>query len=310
MLIGFVWDQVATRSFRKKYPPPGEILEVNGVDIHVVVRGERVPGQPAIIVEPGMNAGSSEWLHVVRKLQSISLVAIMDRRGIGYSEGSGVRTPDQNIADLRKVLELKGIEPPYLLVGHSLGGHNVRLFEAKYPDEVVGMLLVDALNTDHLTTVEQSGPPLFLECVASTGVVGSTRLLDLLFRPPFPEQPEIDTDRILGLVTQGRYPRGVLNHWHGSMVGWKGRRAQLSSLVDIPVTVIAADGPPPPTSGLQWRKGQEALREICPNGKYIDLGGNHDVHIRRPDLIVNEISEMLSTLKTQGTIHSSPQPGI
>lgn len=296
LAIGFVWDQVATRNFRNNYPPPGEILEIDGVGIHAVVRGERTPGEPAIILEPGMNAGSSEWLHVVRELEPLSQVVIMDRRGIGYSGGDGVRTPDQNIADLKKVLELKGIDPPYLLVGHSLGGHNIRLFEAEYSGEVAGMILVDALNTDHLTTVEQSEPPLFLELIATTGVVGSTRLLDLLFRPPLPENPDIEVDRIVGLVTQGRYPRGVLNHWHGSMVDWEKRKSQLQRKVEIPVTVISANGPPPPISGLQWKKGQEALRHISPDVKHIDLGGDHAIHMRKPGLIVDEISAMLEAI--------------
>ncbi len=295
LLAGFAWDQIATWNFLRNYPPPGEILEIDGTLIHAVIRGEREPGQPAIVIEPRMDAGTSEWLHIVSELENHSQVVVMDRRGMGYSaSGGGVRTPDQNVADLRKVLESKSVAPPYLLVGHSLGGHNIRLFQSLYADEVAGMVLVDAVNTDHLTNLEDSGPPFFLRCVAATGRFGLTRGMGLLLRPNFPQDDGVDYDRIAGNYSRGRTPRAVLNLWYGTAVGWKERRSRLNRVVDVPVTVIAAKGPP--IGGMRWSEGQKLLREISPEVKYIDTGGHHNLDVRKPDLITSEILSMLDNL--------------
>lgn len=236
----------------------------------------------------------------MKELAVDSQVFVMDRRGIGYSGGGGgVRTPDQNVSDLRKVLELKGVAPPYVPVGHSLGGHNIRLFESLYPEEVVGMVLVDALNTDHLTS-SADGPSFFLECVASTGRFGSTRLIDLFIRPKTPQADGIDADRIAGTASQGGYARAVLNHWYGADSGWEERRSKLHTTINVPLTIIAAKGPP--IGGLRWRQGQEELRKISRNAKFIDTNRHHALHLRQPSLVIQEIKDMLNLCA------SSPEP--
>jgi pimeloyl-ACP methyl ester carboxylesterase len=58
------------------------------------------------------------------------------------------RTFDQDIYELHTLLQKAGVKPPYILVGHSLGGIIARLFEKKYPDEVKGLVLVDATSED------------------------------------------------------------------------------------------------------------------------------------------------------------------
>ena len=56
-------------------------------------------------------------------------------------------TSSENIVEeLRTMLQIAGVQGPYVLVGHSFGGHNMMLYAAKYPDEVVGLVLVDAVH--------------------------------------------------------------------------------------------------------------------------------------------------------------------
>lgn len=63
------------------------------------------------------------------------------------------------VEDLRAVLAAVQARPPYVLVGHSVGGFNVRLFAGKYPDEVAGMVLVDSSHPDQLTKFASILPP-------------------------------------------------------------------------------------------------------------------------------------------------------
>jgi pimeloyl-ACP methyl ester carboxylesterase len=72
-------------------------------------------------------------------------VLLYDRAGLGRSDpGPEPRTSARMVAELRALLREAGIDPPYVLVGHSLGGLNARLFACRHPDEVAGLVLVDA----------------------------------------------------------------------------------------------------------------------------------------------------------------------
>lgn len=67
-----------------------------------------------------------------------------DRNGLGNSDPDPSLKSDQDVVDkLHLILSALEIKPPYLLVGHSLGGAFVRLFTAKYPDEIAGLVLID-----------------------------------------------------------------------------------------------------------------------------------------------------------------------
>lgn len=116
LFCGFAWNQMASWNFLRNYPPPGEMFDVDGIRLHAVIRGEREANQPAGIIESEVDGRTATWLHVVNKLERDNQVVVIDRRGIGYSDGvGGIRTPEQNVADLRQVLALKRVAPPYLL---------------------------------------------------------------------------------------------------------------------------------------------------------------------------------------------------
>jgi pimeloyl-ACP methyl ester carboxylesterase len=83
-----------------------------------------------------------------------------DRAGLGSSDPvPGPRTSLEMVEDVRAVLDAAQIRPPYVLVGHSIGGFNVRVFAGRYPHEVVGMVLVDSSHPDQLTRLASVLPP-------------------------------------------------------------------------------------------------------------------------------------------------------
>ncbi len=64
-----------------------------------------------------------------------------DRGGMGWSErGTQPRTNQQFVEELHALLSNAGVEGPYVLICHSLGGINVQLYASQYPDEVAGMV--------------------------------------------------------------------------------------------------------------------------------------------------------------------------
>lgn len=130
----------------RNYPAPGRIVDVGGYQLHLHVMGEP-QGQPTIILEHGGASMSAQWGWVQPELARHARVVAYDRPGLGWSEAApGTLDAQRAVDQLYRALQAEGIEGPYLLVGHSLGALMTRLFAQRYPDEVVGMVLVDPRN--------------------------------------------------------------------------------------------------------------------------------------------------------------------
>jgi pimeloyl-ACP methyl ester carboxylesterase len=100
-----------------------------------------------VILDAGLSRTSLDWSLVQPEIGKTTQVCAFDRAGMGWSDPAPQdkpRTPGQIAQELRALLTNAGISGPYVLVGHSLAGKNVRMFALQHPDEVAGMVLVDA----------------------------------------------------------------------------------------------------------------------------------------------------------------------
>jgi pimeloyl-ACP methyl ester carboxylesterase len=97
-----------------------------------------------VVFESGMGEDASTWNDVRPAIAEFAHTVAYDRPGLGQSGPTSLpRTVVQMAADLQAVLEAAKLAPPYVLVGHSLGGAVVQVFAHRYPDEVAGLVLVD-----------------------------------------------------------------------------------------------------------------------------------------------------------------------
>lgn len=116
-------------------------------------------GAPTVVFEAGAGDGLETWTEVFPEVTKFTTAIAYSRRGYGW----GVPALSQRdgatvVAELRLLLAAQKLPPPYVLVGHSLGGLYVQLFAKLYPAEVAGVVLVDPTPPDHLARMQQERP--------------------------------------------------------------------------------------------------------------------------------------------------------
>jgi pimeloyl-ACP methyl ester carboxylesterase len=123
-------------------------VDVGGYGLYINCSATVDKRKPTVILEAGLNQDSDSWNKVQPEVAKFARVCSYDRAGLGTSDAapSQPRTSRQMVNDLHALLEKAGISAPYILVGHSFGGVNVRMFASSYPKEVVGMVLVDSVH--------------------------------------------------------------------------------------------------------------------------------------------------------------------
>jgi pimeloyl-ACP methyl ester carboxylesterase len=135
----------AARAQDPTTPPPGRLIDVGGWRLHLNCAGEARTSQSIVILEAGAGDFSVDWSLVQPGVARFARVCSYDRAGSGWSElGPRPRTMHQIVYELRTLLDKAGERPPYVLVGHSFGGWLVRLYQSKYPADVVSLVLVEA----------------------------------------------------------------------------------------------------------------------------------------------------------------------
>ena len=104
----------------------------------------RKAGQPVVVFVSGLGTPMGNWDRVLDGVAAMAPVITYDRPGIGESEPDDEMPTIKNVADkLVRVLDHVKMEPPYVLVGHSLGGLYVRGFAIYYPEKLAGLVIID-----------------------------------------------------------------------------------------------------------------------------------------------------------------------
>src|ERR671921_217182 len=141
-VAGAIYQAIATELAERAYPPPGEMVDVRGHNLHINCVGQ---GSPTVVLDGGSGGFSAQWVRVQREVSDTTRVCAYDRAGMGWSEmGPDPRDAKRISSELHTLLGKAGIEGPYVLVGHSYGGLHMQTYAARYPDEVAGVALVDS----------------------------------------------------------------------------------------------------------------------------------------------------------------------
>lgn len=134
-------DQFPTPDPGQDYARPHQMVDIGGRRLNLFCQGS---GPTTVLFDAGGGDWSSTWALVHPAVARQTRACVYDRAGLGYSEpGRGPRTPIAAVEDMRRLVVAAGLTTPVVLVGHSLGGFNVKLYAALYPEDVAALVLVD-----------------------------------------------------------------------------------------------------------------------------------------------------------------------
>lgn len=140
---GMLYETWGTRKDARVYPPPGRMVDLGTHRLHVLEKGS---GPYTVLLEAGLMSTVLSWSGLQEELSKSHRVVSYDRAGLGWSDlGPMPRTADRIVEELHLMLERAGIPAPYVLVGHSFGGLTMPLFATRYPQETLGVVLVDGV---------------------------------------------------------------------------------------------------------------------------------------------------------------------
>ena len=295
-LGGVLYENIAEARDRRFNPDPGRRFDVGGFKMNIDCTGN---GNPTVILDSGLGDTFLSWRKVQPQIAQFVRVCSYDRAGLGYSDPSPRPRTSKVIAEeLHALLQAAGITPPYVLVGHSLGGYNVRVFQSLYPKEVVGVVLVDASHPD-----QENRLPPELKTMEGTW---QREAAFLAYATPF------GITRLLGFCEDDPRDRAAECNFHSSREALAELKAfpesarqaaATGTLGDLPLIVLSHD-PDKPSSELSpevakptneaWEKMQEELAHLSTRGtQTIAKNSAHYIQNDRPDLVIDAVRKVV-----------------
>jgi pimeloyl-ACP methyl ester carboxylesterase len=277
----FVLLVTACSSSPTTSPPPTETqqevplefegkVDVGGYEMYLHCMGT---GTPTVILEAGFDDVAETWSFVQPEVARFTRACAYDRAGLGQSDpGPEPRDSVQIVKELHTLLVNAGIEGPYILAGHSLGGMYMRLFADRYLEEVTGLVLVDSA---HIDQYERNAAVLPPETPNESESLKFYR--EWFTNPPtYPELPH----RLFEPGSLGDMPLVVITSPH------KERAADLPAGLSDQWDEI-------------WVELQEELAQISSNSTHImAYESGHFIQQDQPDLVIDAIFQVVEAAKS------------
>lgn len=307
LIVSFVVRQIAVQRAVREFPPPGRLLEIDGQRSHIYCTGE---GSPTILLESGLDdRGSWSWSPIRDELSLLSRVCAYDRAGILWSERrEGPRDAERITGELHALLAAASEPPPYVVVGHSVGGLLVLVYDRQYPGEAVGFVFVDASHPDQ----DRRFPA---EVQRRIQKIKSDPEPRWLFRILAPYRIFTGERRSPRTAYWWRtFPEGVLAESR-AVDAMSEQAGRTGSLGDRPVVVLTA-GEALAMPGISdggnaamrriWLELHEELAALSTDSDHrIVEGAGHYVHWDRPDAAVTAIRDVVMAVRAGGPVRSA-----
>jgi pimeloyl-ACP methyl ester carboxylesterase len=303
--IGGGYQTLGAAADAKAYPVPGQLIDVGGHRLHLRCTGA---GTPTVVLEPGAGEMSSNLGWIAPAVARDTRVCVYDRAGRGWSEPASTAQDGAQIAtDLHTLLQRGHVPGPYVVAGHSFGGLYVLTFAARYPDEVVGLVLVDstapasAANPGTHSSGDggsSNGMSRVSALVSTAARLGLGRLYGQVAAGGLPPRSQ---DEVAASVATPSTLRSTIDEYLQAAASTE-QAAALRDFADKPLIVLTAGS----GHDAAWAANQSRLARLSTNSvhRVVD-GATHE------DLISNEedaaattqaILDVVASVRSQGRL--------
>jgi pimeloyl-ACP methyl ester carboxylesterase len=265
-IAGAIYQTVATEIDQRKLgPAPGEMVSVGNHKLHINCIGQ---GSPTVITESGASGTSIEWSAWVQPLVAkATRVCAYECAGLGWSEGGPESRDARQIAsELHTLLANADIRGPYVLVGHSVGGHYARVYADRYPEEVAGMVLVDSSHPEQFERIPgyESGLTR-INVMSKVGpVLAAAGVIRLSGMFPLPSDlPPLQRKQGENLIYQTPHLMAAFKEFD-ALPKTMEQAHNSQGLGEKPLAVVA----PPTTGAGRWRTPRPKLGGASERGRY------------------------------------------
>jgi pimeloyl-ACP methyl ester carboxylesterase len=299
-----LYEQIAEWRDQRRVQRIGESVDIGGRTLNIHCVGE---GNPVVVFEsPGAGPGLL-WKPLQEEIAKLTRACWYDRAGEGWSDpGPFPRTSAAIASDLHELLHRAHIPAPYVLVGASFGGLNARIYGARYPEEVAGMVLVESAHEDELKRAPKfflaPSPPRYLwyplhlafQTAWRIGLVRITR------------SPRLDADATLRALEQ--QPKSIVSSALTGIVepeSYEQARAVVS-LGSMPLIVLTGakpmtfDDPEMARQAAEFQQVwitqmQAQLAQLSTHGRQIILqNSDHAITEHAPEAVISAVQDVLT----------------
>lgn len=297
----------------------GSASAADSADLVVLPDGRRLNlecignGGPTVILESGLGLPVSAWSKVQQGLAGTARVCTYSRAGYGPSDpGPLPRDAAHASADLEALVSAARLPPPYVLVGHSLGGQYARLFAARHEETIAGLVLVDPIfgNNDRLLSEASPAMARFLaqeaetirKCVGAIARGQPWTQGDPAFSDCGPPPPQ---NSPFGSAEMAQATLSEFEHRETSARQVQGATRRK---LRIPIIVLTASGKRPALQGSSRDEAlavqavmvreHRAIAMTSTRGSQRDVpGAGHVIQFDRPEAVVEAVQEIVSGVR-------------
>lgn len=303
----WTYESASECKWFRAHPAPGLLVDIGGYKLHLVCTGA---GTPSVLLEAGVGDFSLVWNDIQHELSKSVRTCSYDRGGLGWSDPSPLpRDPNNEVAELHRLLERAHMPPPYILVGHSYGGDLVRVYANHFPEHVAGVVLVEASNEDKWSKI----PGMLSvwegynkDCRSD---IWRSRFGLLRFRHH--PLPSYYPEEVRSIAEPFSYMKNAVIancEEYGALIGpGPSEVGSVRSIGSVPLTVISArknifegsTGIPEREAGVVWKELQSELQHLSSrSNQAIASQSGHYVQHDQPEIVVQQILEMVAKIRS------------
>jgi pimeloyl-ACP methyl ester carboxylesterase len=268
-----------------------EVRKVN-IGTHSLSFSSAGSGTPAVVIDVGIGESYRSWKQISDSISTYTRVVAYDRAGYGQSEpGPMPRNCQQEAIELRSLLQKADVEPPYVIVGHSLGALNAQYFANQFPGIVAGLVLLDP---PPLRWISGNADFPDLDAMANQQTQSFFSMADSAGKSPDP-----------AVKATASFLRAIGSE-HKEMFGSGARLISLiKSFSDLPLTVIAGGKPNPAFGGSAvrfqrfWVEESKAVAQRSTHGRFLLIEeSSHQIYREFPLTVISEVKNLLTSIRS------------